>query len=64
MLLTGNCLQLIDEIDNDIIQAIITSPPYWGLRDYEGETEQIGQEENPEEYVAKLVTFFHSCKKN
>ena len=43
MLLTGNCLQLINEIDENIIQTIVTSPPYWGLRDYEGEEEQIGQ---------------------
>ena len=62
MLLTGNCLQLINEIDNDIIQTIVTSPPYWGLRDYEGEEEQIGQEETPEKYVTKMVAFFSLCK--
>ena len=62
MLLTGNCLQLINEIDDNIIQAIITSPPYWGLRDYEGEEEQLGQEETPEKYVTKLVAFFRLCK--
>ena len=63
MLLTGNCLQLINEIDEDIIQTIVTSPPYWGLRDYEGEEEQIGQEETPEKYVTKLVAFFSLCKR-
>ena len=63
MLLTGNCLQLINEIDNDIVQTIVTSPPYWGLRDYEGEEEQIGQEETPEEYVTKMVAFFRLCKR-
>ena len=63
MLLTGNCLQLINEIDEDIIQTIVTSPPYWGLRDYEGEEEQIGQEETPEEYVVKMTAFFRLCKR-
>ena len=62
MLLTGNCLELINEIDNDIIQTIVTSPPYWGLRDYKGEEEQLGQEETPEEYVTKMVAFFRLCK--
>ena len=63
MLLTGNCLQLINEIDDNIIQTIVTSPPYWGLRDYEGEEEQIGQEETPEKYVVKMTTFFSLCKR-
>ena len=62
MLLTGNSLNLINEIPNDIIQAIVTSPPYWGLRDYEGEERQLGQEDTPEEYVTNMVAFFRLCK--
>ena len=63
MLLTGNCLQLINEIDDKIIQTLVTSPPYWGLRDYEGEEEQIGQEQTPDEYVVKMTAFFRLCKR-
>ena len=63
MLLTGNCQKLINEIDENIVQTIVTSPPYWGLRDYEGEEEQIGQEETPEEYVVKMTAFFRLCKR-
>ena len=63
MLLTGNCLQLINELDDNIIQTIVTSPPYWGLRDYEGEEEQIGQEETPDKYVVKMTAFFSLCKR-
>ena len=63
MLLTGNCLELINELDNDIIQTIVTSPPYWGLRDYEGEEKQLGQEDSPEEYVTNMVAFFRLCKR-
>ncbi len=62
MLLTGNSLQLINEIQNDIIQTIVTSPPYWGLRDYEGEERQLGQEDTPEDYVTNMVAFFRLCK--
>ena len=37
MLLIGDCLQKIDEIESSSVQALITSPPYWGLRDYDNE---------------------------
>lgn len=39
------------------VQSIVTSPPYWGLRDY-GHEGQLGQEETVEEYVAALVQIF------
>jgi hypothetical protein len=39
------------------INCIVTSPPYWGLRDY-GEPGQFGLESTPEEYVARLVDLF------
>lgn len=39
-------------VDNSV-QAIITSPPYYGLRDY-GNDQQIGIEESPAEYIANL----------
>jgi site-specific DNA-methyltransferase (cytosine-N4-specific) len=39
------------------VQCVVTSPPYWGLRDY-GCPDQIGLEKSPEEYVANLVTVF------
>ena len=40
----GNTLNLIKEVSDNSIQCVITSPPYWGLRDY-GHAEQIGLEE-------------------
>src|SRR6188474_1138279 len=39
------------------VQCVVTSPPYWGLRDY-GVAGQIGLEKTPEEYVANLVEVF------
>ena len=40
----------------------VTSPPYYGLRDYGGEENQIGMEESPEKYVEQLVDVFRSVR--
>ena len=40
----------------------MTSPPYYGLRDYGGKEDQIGLEETPEEYINKLVQVFDLVK--
>jgi DNA modification methylase len=47
-------LQLVPE---QSVQTCITSPPYWGLRDY-GEGDQIGLEETPQQYVDQMVQVF------
>ena len=44
------------------VHACITSPPYWGLRDY-GIAGQIGTERAPDEYVARLVAVFHEVRR-
>ena len=62
MLITGDCLSSISKIESDSIQSVITSPPYWGLRDYDDEN-QLGQEETPEEFVSKLVNIFKKIKR-
>lgn len=58
----GNCLELLKQIDDNIIQCVVTSPPYWGLRDY-GHEEQIGLEETPEKYVDDMVEIFKEVKR-
>ncbi len=40
----------------------VTSPPYYGLRDYGGEENQIGMEESPEKYVDQLVEVFRNVR--
>jgi len=40
----------------------VTSPPYWGLRDY-GVAGQLGLENTPEEYVARMVEVFHEVRR-
>ena len=54
MLLIGDVREKIKEIHSKSIQAIVTSPPYWGLRDYD-ESGQIGQEEIPEDFIDNII---------
>lgn len=49
-------------LDDNSINCCITSPPYWGLRDY-GVEGQIGLEDTPEEYVEKMVEVFREVKR-
>lgn len=58
----GNCIEQMKNIEDNSIQCVVTSPPYWGLRDY-GHAEQIGLEESPEKYVQNLVKVFSEVKR-
>lgn len=58
----GDCLARLREIDASTIQACVTSPPYWGLRDY-GVEGQLGNESTPEEYVANMVVLFRDVRR-
>jgi len=62
LLLIGDCFKKIDEIKEKSVQAIVTSPPYWGLRDYKMDG-QLGEELVPEDFVLRLTSFFHKCKR-
>lgn len=56
-ILLGDARTRFDEIPEQSVQSCITSPPYWGLRDY-GKEDQIGLEQTPNEYVSELVIVF------
>ena len=60
-ILFGDCRDTIKEFDGKA-RTCVTSPPYYGLRDYGGEDKQIGQEESPEEYIQNLVEVFRSVR--
>ena len=62
-ILFGDCVETLKEFDEKA-RCCITSPPYYGLRDYGGEGCQIGQEESPEEYIQKLVKVFQEVRNN
>ena len=55
--LQGDCLEVLKTLPSESIQCVVTSPPYYGLRDY-GVSGQIGLEQSPEEYVGKMVDVF------
>lgn len=59
---TGDCLDWLKSLPSGVVQTFVTSPPYYGLRNY-GHDEQIGLEETPEKYVQKLVDVFHEVKR-
>jgi|TARA_B100001079_G_scaffold68626_1_gene58489 DNA modification methylase len=67
--LFGDCRKTLDTLHAHITTGIaerprmcVTSPPYYGLRDYGGEDDQIGQEQTPEEFVENLVEVFRGVK--
>lgn len=61
-ILQGDALERLKELPNDSVHCCVTSPPYYGLRDY-GVIGQIGLEKTPEEYVAKLVEVFQEVRR-
>lgn len=58
----GDCRALLASMPAESAQTCITSPPYFGLRDY-GMAGQIGAEESPEAYVAELVAVFREVRR-
>jgi DNA modification methylase len=59
---TGDCRELLARLPEGSVQTCVTSPPYWGLRDY-GVAGQLGLERTPEEYVAKMVEVFRGVRR-
>ena len=53
----GDCLDVLPTLEKESVNCVVTSPPYYGLRDY-GEQGQLGQEDHPTEYIEKMVEVF------
>jgi DNA modification methylase len=62
-ILQGDCIESLKKIEDGSINTCITSPPYWGLRDYNGESKQLGMEDTPEEFTENLVKVFREIKR-
>jgi len=58
----GDVLNVLKTFPDESIHCCVTSPPYWGLRDY-GVEGQLGLESTPEEYVSKMVEVFREVKR-
>ena len=61
-LLVGDCVASMASMGAGSARCCITSPPYWGLRDY-GHDGQLGLEETPEAYVEKMVEVFREVRR-
>ena len=61
-ILQGNCLETLSSLEEKSVNTCVTSPPYWGLRDY-GTDDQLGQEETPEKFVENLVNVFREVRR-
>jgi len=58
----GDCLEVMRGLPDKHVQCVVTSPPYWGLRDY-GVDGQLGLERTPEEYIEKMVAIFREVRR-
>ena len=61
-LYVGDAKETLQALPAESVQTCITSPPYWGLRDY-GEDGQLGLEETPQEYVQNLMEVFREVRR-
>lgn len=61
-ILKGDCREILPEMPDESAHCIVTSPPYWGLRDY-GAAGQIGLEATPEAFVSELVGVFRELRR-
>ena len=55
--LQGDCRDVLKTLPDESVHCVVTSPPYWGLRDY-GHAGQLGLEATPQEYVERMVEVF------
>lgn len=60
--LVGDALELLQTVPDGSVRMCITSPPYWGLRDY-GHEGQVGLEPTPDEYVSNMVNLFREVRR-
>lgn len=61
-IIQGDCLETMKQWPDECVDMCVTSPPYFGLRDYKADG-QIGLEETPEQYVEKLVAVFREVRR-
>ena len=54
--LVGDCFKVLPSLEEDSVDLCVTSPPYWGLRDY-GMEGQLGLEDHPQKFIDRMVEF-------
>lgn len=58
----GDCLEVLSTLPDESVDCVVTSPPYWGLRDY-GTEGQLGMESTPEEFVNNMAAVFRETRR-
>ena len=58
----GDCREVLRGLEESSVNCVVTSPPYWGLRDY-GTDGQLGLEETPADHVANMVEVFREVRR-
>lgn len=61
-IIQGDCIEGLRTLPDASVHCCVTSPPYWGLRDY-GHAGQIGLESTPEAYVSRMVEVFREVRR-
>jgi len=61
-ILIGDVREKLKEIPDQTVQAVVTSPPYWNLRNYDKD-DQLGQEKDAEDYITNMVEVFRECRR-
>ena len=61
-IICGDSLQELKKLPDESVDCVITSPPYWALRDY-GVEGQLGLEPTFQEYITKLCNIFDEVKR-
>lgn len=61
-ILQGDCRAMLRTLPADSVQCVVTSPPYWGLRDY-GVAGQLGMEPTYQEHIAVMVEVFREVRR-
>lgn len=59
----GDCRDVLPTLDAESVQCVVTSPPYWGLRDYGLGDDALGLEPTPELYTQHLVEIFREVRR-
>lgn len=62
MILRGHVIDRLGELPDGSVHCVVTSPPYWGLRDY-GVAGQLGMEATPQQYVVNMVAVFREVRR-
>jgi DNA modification methylase len=61
-IITGDCRDVLPTLPDESVHCVVTSPPYWGLRDY-GVEGQLGLEATPQEFVDTMVAIFREVRR-